>query len=87
MAKTGTFVPGRGIVQGFGNLVFALSDSSQQPVLTLFRGPTGTLSPLWNKGAVSGIGSPVGGTVARAAEQIGFFTGLGVVQVENQARI
>jgi hypothetical protein len=38
-----------------------------------------TLSPLWNKGAVSGIGSPVGGTVARAAEQIGFFTGLGVV--------
>lgn len=37
-----------------------------------------TLSPLWNKGAVSGIGSPVGGTVARAAEQIGFFTGLGV---------
>ena len=38
-----------------------------------------TLSPLWNKGAVSGIGAPVGGTVARAAEQIGFFTGLGVV--------
>jgi hypothetical protein len=39
----------------------------------------GTLSPLWNKGAVSGIGSPLGGTIARAAERIGFFTGLGVV--------
>src|ERR1700680_1052619 len=38
-----------------------------------------TVSPLWNKGAVSGVGSPVGGTVARAAERIGFFTGLGVV--------
>ena len=38
-----------------------------------------TLSPLWNKGAVSGIGSPLGGTIARAAERIGFFTGLGVV--------
>ena len=40
-----------------------------------------TVSPLWNKGAVSGIGSPVGGTIAQAAEQIGFFTGLGVVIV------
>jgi hypothetical protein len=38
-----------------------------------------TVSPLWNKGAVSGIGLPVGGTIARAAERIGFFTGLGVV--------
>ena len=37
------------------------------------------VSPLWNKGAVSGIGLPVGGTIARAAERIGFFTGLGVV--------
>ena len=37
------------------------------------------VSPLWNKGAVSGIGSPLGGTIARAAERIGFFTGLGVV--------
>jgi hypothetical protein len=38
-----------------------------------------TLSALWTKGGVSAIGSPVGGTVARTAEQIGFFTGLGVV--------
>jgi hypothetical protein len=38
-----------------------------------------TLSVLWTKGGVSAIGSPVGGTVARTAEQIGFFTGLGVV--------
>jgi len=38
-----------------------------------------TLSPLWTTGGVSAIGSPVGGTVARTAEQIGFFTGLGVV--------
>jgi hypothetical protein len=38
-----------------------------------------TVSPLWNKGAVSGIGLPVGGTIAQAAERIGFFTGLGVV--------
>ena len=38
-----------------------------------------TLSALWTRGGVSAIGSPVGGTVARTAEQIGFFTGLGVV--------
>jgi hypothetical protein len=38
-----------------------------------------TLSALWAKGGVPAIGSPVGGTVARTAEQIGFFTGLGVV--------
>jgi hypothetical protein len=38
-----------------------------------------TLSPLWAKGAVSFAGSPTGGTVHRAAEQIGFFTGLGVL--------
>ncbi len=37
------------------------------------------LSVLWMTG--SGAGSPVGGTVARVAEQIGFFTGLGVVIV------
>jgi hypothetical protein len=38
-----------------------------------------TLSPLWTKGAVSAIGSPVGGTVQQAAERIGFFAGLGAV--------
>jgi hypothetical protein len=38
-----------------------------------------TLSVLWTTGGVSAIGSPVGGTVIRTAEQIGFFTGLGVV--------
>jgi hypothetical protein len=38
-----------------------------------------TLSPLWTTGAASAIGSPIGGTVHRATEQIGFFTGLGVV--------
>ena len=37
------------------------------------------LSPLWTSGSVSAIGSPVGGTAVRAAEQIGFFTGLGLV--------
>jgi hypothetical protein len=40
-----------------------------------------TLSPVWTKGAVSAIGTPASGTVARAAEQIGFFAGLGVVIV------
>jgi hypothetical protein len=38
-----------------------------------------TLSPLWTRGGVSAIGSPVGGKVVRAVEQIGFFTGLGLV--------
>lgn len=38
-----------------------------------------TLSALWTTGGVSAIGSPVGGTVTRTAEQIGFFTWLGVV--------
>ena len=37
----------------------------------------GILSVLWNTGGAAG--RPVGGTVARVAEQIGFFTGLGVV--------
>jgi hypothetical protein len=37
------------------------------------------LSPLWNHGVALG-GTPVGATVAiRIAEQVGFFTGLGVV--------
>jgi hypothetical protein len=39
------------------------------------------LSPVWNNGVVAG-GSPVGSTTTiRVAEQIGFFTGLGVVIV------
>jgi hypothetical protein len=37
------------------------------------------LSPLWTSGAVSAIGLPVGGRIHRITEQIGFFTGLGVV--------
>jgi hypothetical protein len=39
------------------------------------------LSPIWNNGAVLG-GSPAGtGTTTRVLEQVGFFTGLGVVIV------
>jgi hypothetical protein len=37
------------------------------------------LSPLWTTGAVSAIGLPVGGRIHRITEQIGFFTGLGLV--------
>jgi hypothetical protein len=37
------------------------------------------LSPLWTTGAVSAIGLPVGGKIHRITEQVGFFTGLGVV--------
>ncbi len=37
------------------------------------------LSPLWTLGGVPAIGTPVGGPAVRAAEQIGFFTGLGLV--------
>jgi hypothetical protein len=37
------------------------------------------LSTLWTTGAVVAGGRPVGGTVIRAAENIGFFAGLGVV--------
>lgn len=37
------------------------------------------LAPLWTHGSRPAEGVPVGGTVARAVEQIGFFTGLGVV--------
>lgn len=36
----------------------------------------GVLAPLWP--ATSSVGTPVGGPVARALEQIGFFTGTGV---------
>jgi hypothetical protein len=41
----------------------------------------GILSVLWAKDGVTMAGSPVGGTAARVAEQIGFFAGLGVVIV------
>jgi hypothetical protein len=37
------------------------------------------LSPLWTTGGVVAAGHPVGGTVTSAAENIGFFAGLGVV--------
>jgi hypothetical protein len=39
------------------------------------------LSTLWTAGGAAAAGSPVGGTLSRAVEQIGFFTGLGVVIV------
>ncbi len=39
-----------------------------------------TLAPLWNL-ALSSLGTPVGSPTARALEQVGFFTGLGVVIV------
>jgi hypothetical protein len=41
----------------------------------------GVVSVLWTTGGATAAGTPVGGTVARVAEQIGFFTGLGVVIV------
>jgi hypothetical protein len=37
----------------------------------------GALAPLWTRAGVAG--APVGGSVARAVEQVGFFSGLGVV--------
>jgi hypothetical protein len=40
----------------------------------------GALAPLWT-GRLDVAGTPVGGPVARAVEQIGFFAGLGVVIV------
>ena len=39
----------------------------------------GILSTLWTAGGVTAAGTPVGGAGARVAEQIGFFTGLGLV--------
>jgi hypothetical protein len=41
----------------------------------------GALGPLWARTSGPMAGTPVGGHVARVAEQIGFFTGLGVVIV------
>jgi hypothetical protein len=41
----------------------------------------GTLSTLWTTGGGLAVGHPTGGTVTRAVEQIGFFTGLGLVIV------
>jgi hypothetical protein len=41
----------------------------------------GILSVLWATSGVTAAGTPVGGTTARVAEQIGFFAGLGVVIV------
>lgn len=37
------------------------------------------LSTLWTVGGVAAAGSPVGGTIHRAVEQVGFFAGLGAV--------
>lgn len=39
------------------------------------------LMPLWVTGAAATAGTPIGGPVLRVAEQIGFFTGLGVAIV------
>jgi hypothetical protein len=39
----------------------------------------GVLSTLWTSNGLSAAGTPVGGTAARVAEQVGFFTGLGIV--------
>lgn len=41
----------------------------------------GTLSTLWTTGGGLAVGHPTGGTLTRAVEQIGFFTGLGIVIV------
>jgi hypothetical protein len=41
----------------------------------------GTLSTIWTTGGGIAAGHPVGGTLTRAVEQIGFFTGLGLVIV------
>lgn len=41
----------------------------------------GTLSTLWTTGGALAVGHPTGGTLTRAVEQIGFFTGLGLVIV------
>ncbi len=38
-----------------------------------------TLSTLWTAGGRPAAGYPVGGTLTRAVEQVGFFTGLGAV--------
>lgn len=40
-----------------------------------------TLLPLWAHGGAASAGTPTGGTVTRAIEQVGYFTGLGVVIV------
>lgn len=40
-----------------------------------------TLSTLWTDDGASAAGEPVGGTAAQAAEQLGFFTGLGAAIV------
>lgn len=41
----------------------------------------GILLPLWAHGSAASPGAPTGGTVHRVVEQLGFFTGLGVVIV------
>ena len=41
----------------------------------------GVLSTVWTTGGGVAAGHPVGGTLSRTIEQIGFFTGLGVVIV------
>jgi hypothetical protein len=40
-----------------------------------------TLSTLWTAGGRQAAGYPVGGTLTRAVEQVGFFTGLGAVVI------
>lgn len=39
------------------------------------------LSPLWTGAGTGTVGTPLGGTVLRVVEQIGFYTGLGIVIV------
>jgi hypothetical protein len=44
--RTGSFVPGRGIVQGHLSLVIALSDPGQRQLLSLRRDAAGRLTPI-----------------------------------------
>jgi hypothetical protein len=43
---TGSFTPSRGIVLGYTDLLFALSDASKNPILPLRRDAAGVLTPL-----------------------------------------
>lgn len=60
-------------VAGFGAWIAALAG--------LWFVVGGFLSTLWTASGTSAAGTPVGGTLARAVEQAGFFAGLGAVIV------
>ncbi len=69
------------IVLGSANRAFAAFGAWLAALAGAWFAVGSSIGALWTSSGFPRIGSPVGGTFLRVVEQIGFFTGLGVVIV------